>query len=215
MAEGCISWSLLPGALCGLRDINNPKIPLQFVISNGELLYTDEKHLDLSQASSKELRAPRPLETAERPKLTPGGNSPSLLMSRPRTIPSGGPIAIQAPDTVHVVSVRHTFRGSDDPFSSTPCEAGCRAWTSKSDRFTSDPIHKMPGLNTKSGRPPAGTRRDQRLTRRLFCHCDRKKSVKRAVSTPASLGIQPFGRGPSPGRKEDRSLYVWRRCRID
>jgi hypothetical protein len=30
----------------------------------------------------------------------------------------------------------------------TPYEFGCKRWTSKPDRFTLDPIHQMPGLNT-------------------------------------------------------------------
>lgn len=34
------------------KDINNPKIPLQFVIDNGELLYDDGKELDLEKASA-------------------------------------------------------------------------------------------------------------------------------------------------------------------
>ncbi len=28
-----------------------------------------------------------------------------------------------------------------------PYEAICQAWTKKPDRFTSDPLHQMPGLN--------------------------------------------------------------------
>lgn len=46
------------------RDINNPKIPLQFVIDNGELLYTDEKQLDLARASA--IRAARARASADR-----------------------------------------------------------------------------------------------------------------------------------------------------
>jgi hypothetical protein len=30
----------------------------------------------------------------------------------------------------------------------TPHEFVCKCWTSKPDRFTLDPIHQMPGLNT-------------------------------------------------------------------
>ncbi len=30
----------------------------------------------------------------------------------------------------------------------TPCEYICKIWTSESDRFTLNPIHQMPGLNT-------------------------------------------------------------------
>lgn len=33
------------------KDINNPKIPLQFVMEHGELLYTDQQHLDLAKAA--------------------------------------------------------------------------------------------------------------------------------------------------------------------
>ena len=33
------------------KDINNPKIPFQFVIENGDLLYTDQKHLELEKAA--------------------------------------------------------------------------------------------------------------------------------------------------------------------
>jgi hypothetical protein len=31
----------------------------------------------------------------------------------------------------------------------TPYEFICKCWTSESDRFTLDPIHQMPGLNTQ------------------------------------------------------------------
>ena len=34
------------------KDINNPKIPLNFVIENGELVYTDQKKLDLPGAAA-------------------------------------------------------------------------------------------------------------------------------------------------------------------
>ena len=34
------------------KDINNPKIPLQFVMENGELVYTDQRKLDLVKANS-------------------------------------------------------------------------------------------------------------------------------------------------------------------
>ena len=34
------------------KDINNPKIPLTFVIEHGELLYTDQKDLDLAGAAA-------------------------------------------------------------------------------------------------------------------------------------------------------------------
>lgn len=34
------------------KDINNPKVPLSFVMAAGELVYTDQKPLDLSQAAA-------------------------------------------------------------------------------------------------------------------------------------------------------------------
>jgi hypothetical protein len=48
------------------KDINNPKVPLQFVIDNGELLYTDQKKLDLGRASA--IRASRTKASANRRK---------------------------------------------------------------------------------------------------------------------------------------------------
>jgi hypothetical protein len=46
------------------KDINNPKIPLQFVLEHGELIYTDQKHLDLPQAAA--VRAARAKAAADR-----------------------------------------------------------------------------------------------------------------------------------------------------
>lgn len=46
------------------KDINNPKIPLTFVIEHGELVYTDQKALDLNKA--KTIRAKRTKESKER-----------------------------------------------------------------------------------------------------------------------------------------------------
>ncbi len=34
------------------KDINNPKIPMSFVMEHGEMLYTDQFHLDLEKAAS-------------------------------------------------------------------------------------------------------------------------------------------------------------------
>jgi len=48
------------------KDINNPKVPLQFVLDNGELLYTDQKKLDLRNASA--IRAARAKHSADRRK---------------------------------------------------------------------------------------------------------------------------------------------------
>jgi hypothetical protein len=48
------------------KDINNPKIPLKFVLSNGEPLYTDEKPLDLDAAAA--IRRERTKEAANRRK---------------------------------------------------------------------------------------------------------------------------------------------------
>ncbi len=39
------------------KDINNPKIPMSFVMEHGEMLYTDQLHLDLAKAA--EIRAQR------------------------------------------------------------------------------------------------------------------------------------------------------------
>ena len=49
------------------KDINNPKIPLQFVIENGELLYSDDQSLDLTRASA--IRAARTRASADRRKV--------------------------------------------------------------------------------------------------------------------------------------------------
>lgn len=46
------------------KDINNPKIPLQFVIDNGELLYSDDRELDLKSASA--IRQARTKASADR-----------------------------------------------------------------------------------------------------------------------------------------------------
>lgn len=48
------------------KDINNPKVPLQFVIDNGELLYADQQKLDLASASA--IRAARTRASADRKK---------------------------------------------------------------------------------------------------------------------------------------------------
>ncbi len=48
------------------KDINNPKIPLGFVIENGELLYTDQKKLDLKGAAA--IRKARTKDSADRRK---------------------------------------------------------------------------------------------------------------------------------------------------
>lgn len=46
------------------KDINNPKIPLNFVMEHGELVYTDQKALDLDKA--KAIRAQRTRDAKER-----------------------------------------------------------------------------------------------------------------------------------------------------
>ena len=46
------------------RDINNPKIPLTFVINEGELVYTDQKELDLKNAGA--IRRAKTLASADR-----------------------------------------------------------------------------------------------------------------------------------------------------
>jgi len=46
------------------RDLNNPKIPLNFVMEVGELVYTDQKTLDLTKASA--IRRARAKEAAAR-----------------------------------------------------------------------------------------------------------------------------------------------------
>lgn len=46
------------------KDINNPKIPLKFVIEEGVLVYTDNKELDLKKAS--QIRAAKTKESANR-----------------------------------------------------------------------------------------------------------------------------------------------------
>lgn len=38
--------------LARARDLNNPKIPLSFVLDHGTLIYTDQRELDLQKASS-------------------------------------------------------------------------------------------------------------------------------------------------------------------
>jgi len=48
------------------KDINNPKIPFQFVMEHGELIYTDQKKLDLANASA--IRAARSKASADRRK---------------------------------------------------------------------------------------------------------------------------------------------------
>jgi hypothetical protein len=48
------------------KDINNPKIPLNFVMEHGELLYTDQKKLDLTGAAA--IRRQRSKESADRRK---------------------------------------------------------------------------------------------------------------------------------------------------
>lgn len=48
------------------KDINNPKVPLQFVINNGEMLYDDQRELDLARASA--IRAERTKASADRKK---------------------------------------------------------------------------------------------------------------------------------------------------
>ncbi len=46
------------------KDINNPKIPLNFVIEEGELVYTDQRKLDLTNASA--IRRARTKASADR-----------------------------------------------------------------------------------------------------------------------------------------------------
>lgn len=46
------------------KDINNPKIPLNFVMEHGELVYTDQKKLDLDKA--KAIRAQRTKDSQNR-----------------------------------------------------------------------------------------------------------------------------------------------------
>ncbi len=46
------------------KDINNPKIPLGFVMEHGDLVYTDQHHLDLQEAAK--IRAARTKESANR-----------------------------------------------------------------------------------------------------------------------------------------------------
>lgn len=46
------------------KDINNPKIPLNFVMEHGELVYTDQMALDLDKA--KAIRAQRTRDAKER-----------------------------------------------------------------------------------------------------------------------------------------------------
>lgn len=46
------------------KDINNPKIPLNFVMEHGELVYTDQKALDLNKA--KAIRAQRTKDAKKR-----------------------------------------------------------------------------------------------------------------------------------------------------
>lgn len=46
------------------KDINNPKIPLTFVMEHGELVYTDQKALDLNGA--KAIRAQRTKDAKDR-----------------------------------------------------------------------------------------------------------------------------------------------------
>lgn len=46
------------------KDINNPKIPLNFVMEHGEVVYTDQKHLDLAKASA--IRRAKAKESANR-----------------------------------------------------------------------------------------------------------------------------------------------------
>lgn len=48
------------------KDINNPKIAFQFVIDHGEMLYSDERHLDLTRASA--IRTARTKASADRKK---------------------------------------------------------------------------------------------------------------------------------------------------
>lgn len=48
------------------KDINNPKIPLNFVIENGECLYDDGRELDLTAAAA--IRRERTKESASRRK---------------------------------------------------------------------------------------------------------------------------------------------------
>lgn len=49
------------------KDINNPKIPMQFFFDNGEQLYTDQKHLDLAGASK--IRAARTKAASDRKRV--------------------------------------------------------------------------------------------------------------------------------------------------
>jgi hypothetical protein len=46
------------------QDLNNPKIPLNFVMEAGELVYTDQQTLDLAMASA--IRRTRAKESADR-----------------------------------------------------------------------------------------------------------------------------------------------------
>jgi hypothetical protein len=46
------------------KDINNPKIPLNFVMDQGDVVYTDQKKLDLAKASA--IRSARTKESANR-----------------------------------------------------------------------------------------------------------------------------------------------------
>jgi hypothetical protein len=50
-----------------------------------------------------------------------------------------------------------------------PYEFICKQWTSESDRFTLDPIHQMPGLNTSSSKAPLRLRRFCGIVR--FARC--------------------------------------------
>ena len=49
------------------KDINNPKIPLQFILENGELIYTDQMIFDLASASK--IRSTRAKQAANRRKV--------------------------------------------------------------------------------------------------------------------------------------------------
>lgn len=46
------------------RDLNNPKIPLKFVIEHGELVYSDQQELDLQRAAK--IRRAKANEAADR-----------------------------------------------------------------------------------------------------------------------------------------------------
>src|SRR3546814_3000731 len=50
------------------KDINNPKIPLTFITEHGELVYSDQKTLDLNKA--KAVRAQRPKDARNRKAAT-------------------------------------------------------------------------------------------------------------------------------------------------